>query len=55
VTTSPILRDEGIRPQSDTTTGTAKTLIGRIRRHIEQDKCHCCAAALEEALENVDN
>ncbi|HEX2305894.1 MAG TPA: hypothetical protein VHH33_06370 [Nitrososphaeraceae archaeon] len=38
--------------QSNTVTGTAKILIGKIRKHIEQDKCSCCAAALEEVLEN---
>jgi hypothetical protein len=51
--TSNVLSEKGFRQQHDTVTLTAKILIAKIRKHIEEDRCRCCREALEEALENV--
>jgi hypothetical protein len=47
-----ILSEKGFSQQHNTVTLTAKILIAKIRKHVEQDKCRYCRAALEEAFVN---
>jgi hypothetical protein len=47
MTSSILSNDKGFRQQPDVLAIETKKLIAKIKRHIKEDHCECCRAALE--------